>query len=154
MSNDSVKTTEQGDAVEQGVVFDANPTGVRTTFGDPVYVVPDGKGGYRTETPGDVAAQTNPDHPGFDVGVLRIEWVTDPDREPWTIPGRLGKVWPALIAECRTKRQTLDRDAVHAALLGVVVRGPDGHLAVIRGVESPATMSLYVDVQIGLLLDA
>lgn len=89
------------------------------------------------------------DNPGFTVGVLRISWLPD---APYTITGHPGQVYSAQLAECHTRTETLPRDAVNAALRGVVVRAPDGKLSVIRGVESYATMHLHAGMPIGLLL--
>lgn len=88
------------------------------------------------------------DSTGFDVGILRIEWLPG---APWSVHGR--PVYPAQIAECQNRNESMPRDMVNAALHGVLVRAPDGTLGVIRGVESFATMNLSPAIgQIGILL--
>lgn len=86
---------------------------------------------------------------GFTAGILQISWLDEP---PWSIPDR-GLVYPAQITECHTHSEALPRDLVNAALIGLVVRAPDGRLSKITGVESFATMSLSSAIgRIGLLL--
>jgi hypothetical protein len=88
------------------------------------------------------------DHVGFTAGVLLIVWGDGP---PFELAGR-GPVRPAEILRCHTDTETMPRDAVTAALTGLVVRTPSGSLARIAGVESHCITPFGEGSTLGLLL--
>ena len=79
---------------------------------------------------------------GFTAGVLHVTWLCG--SAPIEIQGRPGLLYPAQITECHTVDETLPRDAVNVALVGLVVRAPDADatLSRIAGIESFATTPL------------
>lgn len=87
---------------------------------------------------------------GFAAGVLRVEW--SQPAESFEITGRTGRMFTATIVECRTRTPSLKRDDVLTALIGIIVRDPDGRLCKIVGVDSHCTMRLGINAPLGLLL--
>ena len=87
---------------------------------------------------------------GFTAGILRVAWIREP---PATVTGRPEcRLQVAHIVECHSRTETLPRDLVNTALIGLIVRSPDGALSRIIGVESPVTMGLGVGSNLGILL--
>lgn len=86
---------------------------------------------------------------GFTAGVLRVAWTREP---PFTIAGRDGQVFTAILTEVNVDRSMLPTDAVDAALRGLVVRAPQGRLARITGVERHCTMQQGLGASLGILL--
>jgi hypothetical protein len=97
---------------------------------------------------------TSSDPPGFTAGVLHVSWTNGTDAAPTEIAGRPGRLFSAQIDGCVTRSEMLLRDMVNQALVGLVVRAPDGKLSRIAGVESFATMRLGTGPtgKIGVLL--
>jgi hypothetical protein len=90
---------------------------------------------------------------GFSAGVLRIEW-TQP-AESFEITGRPGRVYVALVVECRTSSGRLKIEDARATLHGTIVRAPDGTLSKITGVQTFLTGHVSVggpEGDLGLLL--
>lgn len=86
---------------------------------------------------------------GFEAGVLRIVWTREP---PYEITGRVGVIRTAEITEVHPDRSQIPSATIRSALHGLVVRGPDGALARITGVEMFCTVSQNRGSSIGLLL--
>ncbi len=85
--------------------------------------------------------------------MICIAWLVDGvPVVPVVVGHRL--MYRAIVTSCWTDSGVLSRDAFTAALRGAVVVDPTGTPRIIRGVESPATVALYVGVEIGILLSA
>lgn len=86
---------------------------------------------------------------GFVVGVIGVAWSAEPSFE---ITGRAGRMHTAEVIGIAVRGEGLPRDLFTAALLGAVVRAPDGTLSRITGVESFCTVSQWTGAKIGVLL--
>lgn len=86
---------------------------------------------------------------GFQAGVIQVSWTREP---PFTITGRPGCVHTATITEIAVDREALESAVVNAALVGLVVRAPDGALSRITGMESFCTVIQPRGAALGLLL--
>lgn len=86
---------------------------------------------------------------GFSAGVLRLEW--DQPTESFEIRGRAGRVYTARLAEIRTPRGIINTGDLDA-LVGLIVRSPDGVLSKVTGVERFVSMIQVTGASVGLVL--
>lgn len=87
---------------------------------------------------------------GFSAGVLRLVWKQP--AESFEVSGRTGRVFVAVVVDCRTRNGTMDRSTATAALAGAIVWSPAGVLSKIAGVEAYCTMFTFIGDPLGLLL--